>query len=159
MYPPRSLKDVKPDSKRVFNGLAAQQIRRELCDMARSLYGPQGLGRHHRTEVVGQSSGEDSTPMPKAAAQQTDSIDLIEMTTFHEALNGLPSDEKEVFELIFYLGMSQADVAKLLNVSERTVKRRFVSSKIRSLASGHCSCQSAARSRSRVPVDQNELTT
>ena len=46
----RALKSVKPDSKRAYVGLAATQIRRELIDMARSLYGPMGQGRNHHTE-------------------------------------------------------------------------------------------------------------
>src|SRR5437763_7400126 len=38
----RSLEAVSPDSTRAFFGLAAEQMRRELLDLARHFYGPQG---------------------------------------------------------------------------------------------------------------------
>jgi RNA polymerase sigma-70 factor (ECF subfamily) len=126
----RSLKDVKPDSKRAFNGLAAQQIRRELCDMARSLYGPFGHGRHHKTGAGQASSDENDRPQYEAVAPETDSIDSFEMTAFHESVGRLADEEKEAFELIFYQGMSQAEVAELLGVSDRTIKRRFRAAKL-----------------------------
>ena len=40
----RALRTVRPDSMRSFYGLAAEQIRRELLDLARHFYGPQGVG-------------------------------------------------------------------------------------------------------------------
>lgn len=126
----RSLKDVKPDSKRAFNGLAAQQIRRELCDMARSLYGPRGLGRHHKTEARSSSNGDELAQGYEAVAAESDSIDSLQMGAFHEAVSELGAEEKEVFELVFYQGMSQADVAELLGVSDRTIKRRFRTAKL-----------------------------
>ncbi|HBJ38795.1 MAG TPA: hypothetical protein DDZ51_29420 [Planctomycetaceae bacterium] len=126
----RSLKDVKPESKRAFNGLAAQQIRRELCDMARNLYGPLGIGRHHKTEAGQASMDQNGRPQNEAVAPATDSIDSFEMTEFHESVDRLAEEEKEVFELIFYQGMSQVEAAGLLCVSERTIKRRFRAAKL-----------------------------
>src|SRR5947208_1773826 len=43
----RALKAVKPASPRDFLNLAGVQIRRELTDLARHEYGPEGPGRHH----------------------------------------------------------------------------------------------------------------
>jgi RNA polymerase sigma factor (sigma-70 family) len=126
----RSLKDVKPDSKRAFNGLAAQQMRRELCDMARSLYGPLGHGRHHETDAGQASPDENERPKYVAVAAETDSIDSFDMVAFHESVDRLDAEEKEVFELIFYQGMTQVEVAHLLDVSDRTIKRRFRAAKL-----------------------------
>ena len=42
----------------------------------------------------------------------------------------LPDEEREVFDLIFYQELSQADAAELLDVSVRTVKRRWRSAKL-----------------------------
>src|SRR6266851_1195565 len=39
-----ALREVKPQTPREFLALAALQIRRELLDLARKFYGPQGLG-------------------------------------------------------------------------------------------------------------------
>src|SRR3954451_10155322 len=46
----RSLAQVQPESVRHFDNLAAAQIRRELIDLARSYFGPEGLGAHHHTD-------------------------------------------------------------------------------------------------------------
>lgn len=126
----RSLKEVKPESKRAFFGLAAQQVRRELCDMARSLYGPLGLGRHHKTEAVQMPTENEAQPRYELSALDTDSIDSLDMARFHESVERLAEEEREVFDLIFYQGLAQAEVAELLGVSDRTVKRRFRAAKL-----------------------------
>lgn len=113
----RSLKDVKPDSIRAFNGLMATQIRRELIDMARSLYGPEGYGGHHGTQP-------DGSP-PDPPAPETGPMSLLAMAEFHERVGKLVDEEREVFELIFYQGMTQLEAAAVLEVSERTIKRRW----------------------------------
>src|SRR5882672_10948938 len=42
-----ALRDVRPASTRDFFGLASLQIRRELLDLAKHYYGPEGEGAHH----------------------------------------------------------------------------------------------------------------
>jgi len=121
----RSLKDVKPDSKRAFNGLAATQIRRELIDMARSLYGPEGHGRHHKSDPGVADPDRNVRPLHENADPATDVVGQLEMAEFHESVDRLADEEREVFELIFYQGMTQAEVAHLVEVSERTIKRRW----------------------------------
>ena len=46
----RSLAEVRPETVRHFDNLAATQIRRELIDLARSYHGPEGLGANHHTD-------------------------------------------------------------------------------------------------------------
>ncbi len=121
----RSLKDVKPDSQRAFNKLAATLIRRELIDLARSLKGPQGYGGNHRTKHVRFNADGSRRPVYERADPATDVFGQLEMAEFHEQVDSLPADEREVFELIFYQDMTQAEVAALLKVSERTIKRRW----------------------------------
>jgi RNA polymerase sigma factor (sigma-70 family) len=121
----RSLMDVKPDCKRAFNGLAATQIRRELIDMARSLYGPEGHGRHHKSNPGEAASDGNARPLYEMADPATDVIGQVEMAEFHESVGSLANEEREVFELIFYQGMTQSEVAILLDVSERKTKRRW----------------------------------
>ena len=121
----RSLKVVKPDSKRAFTGLAATQIRRELIDMARSLYGPEGHGRHHKSDPGAADPEGNARPLYEKADPATDVICQLEMAEFHESVGGLAGEEREVFELIYYQGLTHAEVANLLEVSERTIKRRW----------------------------------
>lgn len=121
----RALMAVKPDSKRAFNGLAATQIRRELIDMARSLYGPEGHGRHHKSDPGEVDPDGNPRPLYEEADPATDVFGQLEMAVFHESVGRLTNEEQEVFELIFYQGMKQAEVANLLGVTERTIKRRW----------------------------------
>ena len=48
-------------------------------------------------------------------------------TEFHRQIDRLPDEEREIFDLLWYQGLSQAEAASLLKVSERTVKRRWQS--------------------------------
>src|SRR6266850_1826142 len=42
-----ALRSVKPQTSRDFLALATLQIRRELIDLARHYYGPEGIGANH----------------------------------------------------------------------------------------------------------------
>ena len=42
-----------------------------------------------------------------------------------EAIEGLPEDEREVFDLVGIQGLTQAEVATVVGVSEKTVQRRL----------------------------------
>jgi RNA polymerase sigma factor (sigma-70 family) len=44
---------------------------------------------------------------------------------FHEVAATLQAEERTVFEMVWYLGASQAEIAELLGCSERTVRRRW----------------------------------
>ena len=50
-------------------------------------------------------------------------------TLFHEAIDGLPPDLREVFDLVWYVGADQKTIAGLLGCSERTVKYRWRSAR------------------------------
>src|SRR5262245_29622623 len=56
----RTLSDVKPSTVKDFFRLAALNIRRELIDLARHHYGPQGGGAHHAS--IAAASDSESTP-------------------------------------------------------------------------------------------------
>jgi RNA polymerase sigma-70 factor (ECF subfamily) len=42
----------------------------------------------------------------------------------------LPAEDREVFDLIYYQGLSQAEAAGLLDISERTLQRRWQSARL-----------------------------
>lgn len=121
----RTLKGVRPESVRHFDNLAATHIRRELIDLARSYYGPEGLGANHHTDgtdpgvrlaQVGDRSGRPET--------------LEGWTAFHEAVERLPEEEREVFDLLWYQGMTHSQAAKSLGVATKTVQRRWASARL-----------------------------
>lgn len=121
----RSLAAVQPESARHFYNLAAAQIRHVLIDLARKHLGPEGLAVHH--ESVARIPARDSS-QPDVMCEAIDPhepTDLHEWSEFHAQVDRLPADEKEVFALLWYDGLTQEAAAKLLNTSERTIKRRW----------------------------------
>ena len=56
---------------------------------------------------------------------------LVEWAELHDHVAQLPDEEREVMDLHWYHDLSQKEVAALLGVSERTVKRRWVAAKAR----------------------------
>jgi RNA polymerase sigma factor (sigma-70 family) len=114
----RSLQQIAdpPASVRDFLGLAAAHIRRELLDLAR-----RSRAAKRRGEVDWNS--EEALPVPQAAVTPDD--ELERWCRFHEAVEHLPTEEREVFGLRFYHGWAEQQIAELFAVTERTVRRRW----------------------------------
>jgi RNA polymerase sigma-70 factor (ECF subfamily) len=55
---------------------------------------------------------------------------LAEWTDFHEKVQLLPEAEREVFDLLWYEGLTRAEAAQVLGVAERTVKNRWRNAKL-----------------------------
>lgn len=115
----RSLSEVKPESVSQFFGLAATQIRRTLIDLARHHFGPEGHGAKHESGTDNDHTGNADSPES-----------LASWAEFHEQVDNLPNDEREVFQLLWYSGTTQREAAELLNISERTVLRRYYRAKL-----------------------------
>jgi len=126
----RSLEHVQPENLRAYLGLAALQIRRELTDLARHYYGPQGWGANHATDSVPGTPEAGPEGMASHAAAMDGPVTLLTWCEFHRQAAALPEDEREIFDLLFYQGLSQAEAATLLAVSEKTVKRRWRSARL-----------------------------
>jgi RNA polymerase sigma-70 factor (ECF subfamily) len=117
----RALQELRPASTRDFFGLAAVQMRRELLDLARHYYGPQGVGANHASLPPTPQAGE-----PCDAGTEADGrADLERWSAFHEAVERLPAEEREVVSLRFYHGWTEAQIGALFGVEERTVRRRW----------------------------------
>lgn len=122
----QALSKVQVESPRHFFNLAALNIRRELIDLARHHFGPEGIGGNHHT---------DHQPPDEAGGslyvRSIEPEDLSDWTFFHELVEKLPEAEREVVNLLFYEALSQDEAAKLLGVNVRTVKRRWQSARLR----------------------------
>jgi RNA polymerase sigma factor (sigma-70 family) len=123
----RSLETVRPDSPRQFYGLAATHLRRELIDLTRHHFGPEGGGARHHTEGHGP---EAAGPADRREDTSGEPATLAEWTEFHEKVQLLPQSEREVLDLLWYEGLTQAEAAQVLGVTERTVKNRWRSAKL-----------------------------
>ena len=99
-----------------FLRLAALQVRRELLDL---------LDRHRRrrTDNLPESGLPDGGTWNPA--------ELADWTEFHEKVDALPAGAHEVFDLLYYDGLKQEEVAGLLGVSVRTVKSRWQDARLR----------------------------
>jgi RNA polymerase sigma factor (sigma-70 family) len=119
----RSLSEVRPQNGRAFLGLAAVQIRRKLID----------LSRHYRLENQAYKSSERVSDSELGDAGSVESVaqltagpaTLQRWTEFHQLVDELPPEEREIMGLLYYQGLSQSEAAEILQVSERTVKRRW----------------------------------
>lgn len=115
-----ALKSAQPQTAREFFGLAGLQIRRELLDLVRHYYGPEGEGAHHASVRGGTSVGP-----PEKSDHSHEPSGLAAWCEVHEKIKLLPQEEGEVFDLLYYDGLTQAEAATLLNLSVRTVQRRW----------------------------------
>lgn len=126
----RTLRSLSPITTRDFFNLAAVHIRRELLDLARHYRGKSCLP----LDVPG-NSDPLATPQPHPEAIVVPSEDFDLWSRFHEAVDQLPIEEREVVGLVFYHGWTQARIAELFGVDERTIRRRWSSAcqRVRSL--------------------------
>src|SRR3989442_6325981 len=99
----KALRQVRPATTRQFFALACQHMRWELNDMARRL-DEQPAGVELRDESVAAPASSDSSLTP--AGQR-----------ILAAIDGLPEEEREAFDLVRIQGFSQAEAAKVLDVS------------------------------------------
>jgi RNA polymerase sigma-70 factor (ECF subfamily) len=118
----RSLAEIHPESVRQFYGLAATQLRRELLDLARHHYGPEGHGAKHHTD-----GGEAVQCSPDGHVGPES---LEDWSAFHEQVEALPEEQREVFNLLWYEGLTQPEAAAALEISLATLKRRWQSARI-----------------------------
>jgi RNA polymerase sigma factor (sigma-70 family) len=107
----KALREARPTSVRQFFSLAAQHTRWELNDLARRLDGQPRAGE----------LADDLIPAP-AASDSGLSPDCRRMI---EAIEALPADEREAFDLVRVQGLTQVEAAEVLGVAVKTVKRRL----------------------------------
>jgi RNA polymerase sigma factor (sigma-70 family) len=119
----RSLDKVQPTTVQDFFSFAACQLRRELVDLARRVRALKSQATHRVSHVGEEDSDAGALDPSDHKAEDADEIDR--WYTFHEHVERLPVEEREVVGLIYYHGWSQAEVAALFHITERTVRRRY----------------------------------
>jgi RNA polymerase sigma factor (sigma-70 family) len=125
----RALTTVVPRDEKHLISLAALQIRRELLDMARRFSTRDSFAKNLDTNVV-HGASKDIRHVDVAAADCSESHDRIAVwTRFHEAIARLPDEERQVFDLVWYLGAEQEEIGRILGCSGRTVRRRWDATK------------------------------
>jgi RNA polymerase sigma-70 factor (ECF subfamily) len=123
----RALQEVKPATVEDLVRLSAQQMRRELLDLARRYYGPLGMGTH---QTVGT---EPDSAAPVAGGPSDLSYEpgrLAIWSELHRQVELLPEKERQVFDLLWYQDMTQPEAAALLQTTDRTIRSRWLNARL-----------------------------
>ncbi len=119
----RALEKHHPPTPLDYFRLAAATIRRELIDLSRHYFGPQGIGANQAKSWL---NGSSSNGAHEPAVNSTfDPIKLSSWTEFHEYVEKLPEEERILFDLLWYEGLTLQEAADSVGMSERTVRRRW----------------------------------
>jgi RNA polymerase sigma factor (sigma-70 family) len=116
----QALDRTDPPTVADFFRLAAHKFRQVLLDMA------QGERRRARREVLGLSGVDGERPAPSAASPTHDPARLALWTEFHEKVATLSDQERAVFEMHYYLDLSQAAIARALELHPRKVSYLWI---------------------------------
>jgi RNA polymerase sigma factor (sigma-70 family) len=120
-----ALRANPPSDEAGFYRLAATVVRRELIDLARRFFGPEGLGARYVTQVgrspnLEGSGARSAEPPPQSSS---DPERLAAWAEFHEAVSQLPDDQRVLFDLIWYGDLSQERAAEVLGIPLITLRR------------------------------------
>jgi RNA polymerase sigma-70 factor (ECF subfamily) len=107
----KSLLEARPRTVCEFYALANQQMRWQLNDLAGRL--------DDQPAAAELLEGVVPAPARSASGLTPDGRRML------RAIDALPQDEREVFDLVRIQGMTQAEAAHVLGVSVVTVKRRL----------------------------------
>jgi RNA polymerase sigma-70 factor (ECF subfamily) len=107
----KALREARPANARQFFALACQHMRWELNDLARRV--------DQRPAAVELNDAMMETPETSGSGLSGSELRML------AAIENLPGDEREAFDLVRIQGMTHADAARILEVSKLTVKRRL----------------------------------
>jgi RNA polymerase sigma-70 factor (ECF subfamily) len=107
----KALRQARPSDVRQFFALACQHMRWELNDLARRL--------DEQPSAVELNEGMLPVPVSSASGLSPDGHRIL------AAIDRLPEDEREAFDLVRIQGLTQTEAARVLGVSAMTVKRRL----------------------------------
>ena len=116
----QTLEKVQPPTVADFFRLAAHKMRQVLLDLVRS-------ERRHAHDPVAETAGGTQSLTPAVPGNQTyDPARLAQWTELHQQVESLPGDERSVFEMHYYLGMPQAEIARVLDLHPRKVSHLWI---------------------------------
>jgi RNA polymerase sigma-70 factor (ECF subfamily) len=113
------LAEIQPATPRDFFQLAGQRIRWLLLNRAKQI-------NRARQELV-------ANPPPGAAGRAPDDDPTGVLEALYDEIEALPDKEREVVDLLYFHGLSQADTAAILGVTERSVRRYWTAARLKLL--------------------------
>jgi RNA polymerase sigma factor (sigma-70 family) len=109
--PLRALREIRPTNVRQFFALANRHMRWELNDLARRL--DKETAAVELNEALVECPASDDSELSPNARRILDAVE------------GLPDEEREAFDLIRIQDLSQPEAAEILGISESTLRRRL----------------------------------
>ena len=109
----KAMREVHPRNVRQFFALANQHMRWELNDLARRLDENTRAVELRDSLVPAPPTGTEGSQVSPNARRML------------EAIEDLPEEEREVFNLVRIQGLTQPEAASVLGVSAKTVQRRL----------------------------------
>jgi RNA polymerase sigma-70 factor (ECF subfamily) len=128
----RALREVSPATTNEFLRFSAAVIRRVLIDMARHLLRKRGWEANYATPVEmpdGASTPPRGDGVPAPSADDSENLEL--WARLHERIASFPEEERLLFDLLWYQGLTQAEAADMIGVSLRTLKRQWQAARLR----------------------------
>ena len=107
----KALREARPATVRQFFALVSQHARWELNDLARRL--------DNQPKALELREGLLPAPASSDSGLSPDGRRML------EAIDSLPEDEREAFDLVRIQGVTYAEAAELLGVAPKTVQRRL----------------------------------
>ena len=107
----KAMRSIHPETVRQFFALVNQHIRWELNDLARRL--------DKQPKALELDEGQVKAPSSSASFLTPAGRRML------EAIDKLPEEEREVFDLLRIQGLTQVEVADVVGVSAKTVQRRL----------------------------------
>jgi RNA polymerase sigma-70 factor (ECF subfamily) len=107
-----ALRATRPPTVRQFYALACQHLRAHLNDLARRL----------EEQAAAAALPESGAAVPPGCAGSPPTPDRRRVL---DAIEGLPEDEREVFDLVGILGLTHSEAAAVVGVSEKMLHQRL----------------------------------
>jgi RNA polymerase sigma factor (sigma-70 family) len=108
----KAMRNVRPETVRQFFALVNQHMKWELNDLARRL---DQTSRAVELRDSAVAAPQDSNPSVASA----NTLQIL------QAIEDLPEEEREAFNLVRIQGLNQSEAADVIGVSSKTVQRRL----------------------------------
>lgn len=116
----QALDKADPPTVADFFRLAAHKIRQVLLDMA------DRQRRIDQRETFFSRGDSQAASRGEPASQTFNGAQLAQWTEFHNRVGRLEEAERSVFEMHYYLGLPQAEIARVLDLHPRKVSYLWV---------------------------------
>jgi RNA polymerase sigma factor (sigma-70 family) len=116
----KAMRNVRPQTVRQFFALANQHMRWELNDLARRLDQQTAAIELRESRMAAPASPPPVVDNGSSADQPSPGLAQI-----LSAIDELPEDEREVFNLVRVQGMTQSEAANVVGVTVKTIQRRL----------------------------------